>query len=318
MFTAKKILCVGMMTCDSYYYDVDPALLSLPNAVNGTVLMAAGGDATNVSIDLARLGHHACLIGLIGEDFHGDGIIKTACAAGVDTSHVIRRKDVTTTMTLILYTKDAKDASDRHCSRNAGGNAQLRREDITDDMLRDAAHLHYGSFGPLTALDGAGGADLLRRAHELGLSTSMDVKGLGRDFSRLEPMLPYVDLFMPNIDEVTDLTGLDDLEQIETFFLSRGVGTLCVKMAERGVFLSDGQERMTLPTLAAQEEIVDIMGAGDAFCAGFISARLCGMSLRECGTFASLASKQCLATAGASAWCVHAQQLEDQMHRMLK
>ena len=81
--TPKKVLCVGMMTCDSYYYDVDPLLLSLPNGTNSRVLMAAGGDATNVSIDLARMGHDSALIGLIGNDFHGDGIMKTVTSAGV-------------------------------------------------------------------------------------------------------------------------------------------------------------------------------------------------------------------------------------------
>lgn len=315
--TPKKVLCVGMMTCDSYYYDVDPLLLSLPNGTNSRVLMAAGGDATNVSIDLARMGHDSALIGLIGNDFHGDGIMKTVTSAGVNTDSVIRRDDVTTTMTLILYTRDAQNASDRHCSRNEGGNAQLCRSDITDDMLRGAAHLHYGSFGPLKSLDGEGGADLLARAQELGLSTSLDVKGLGRNNELLETMLPHVDLFMPNIDEVEDLIGLTDLHEIRAHYEKLGVGTLCVKMAERGVYITDFNEEVLLPTLARQEEIVDVMGAGDAFCAGFISARLARMPMKLCGTFASLASKRALVTAGASAWNAPLESLAEEAQRIL-
>ncbi|MBQ6476027.1 MAG: carbohydrate kinase family protein [Clostridia bacterium] len=300
--TAKKILCVGMMSCDSYYYDVDPELLSIPNGTNSIVRMTAGGDATNVAIDLARMGYHSCLIGMIGDDFHGDGMVKTAKEAGVDTSSVIRNPDVTSTMTLILYTRDAKNASDRHCSRNEGGNAALSEKDITDEMMDGAAHLHYGSFGPLKSLDGEGGARLLKRAKEAGLTTSLDVKGLGRDYSKLELMLPYVDFFMPNIDEVTDLTGLTDLVEIREFFKAKGVGLLCLKMAEKGVYITDFNEDILLPTMTSQEEIVEIMGAGDAFCAGFIVSSLMGLPLKERGVIASLCSRRCLLTAGASRW----------------
>ena len=186
----KKIICVGMLTCDSYYYDVDPDMLEKENNTCSDVKMSAGGDATNVSIDLARMGFHSCLAGLMGKDFHGDGIIKTVTEAGVDPSYIIRRDGVTTTMTMILYTKNAADASDRHCVRNEGGNALLSDADITDDMLRGADHLHYGSFGPLKSLDGESGARLLSRAKALGLTTSLDVKGTGRDYKKLEKMLP--------------------------------------------------------------------------------------------------------------------------------
>ena len=58
----KKVLCVGMMTCDSYYYDMDPDLFTKENGTNSEVRMSAGGDATNVSIDLARMGFHSCLV----------------------------------------------------------------------------------------------------------------------------------------------------------------------------------------------------------------------------------------------------------------
>jgi sugar/nucleoside kinase (ribokinase family) len=316
-FEQKKIVCVGMMTCDVYYYGLDPDTLNLANSATTRVVTAGGGDATNVCIDIAHVGYDALLVGLLCNDFFGDGLMKVTTNAGVDVSNIIRKDDVETTTTVIMYRSDAKDASDRHCVRNEGGNAKIAREDITDDMLMGADHLHYGSFGPLKSLDGAGGADLLKRAKELGLSTSLDVKGLGRDFSKLEVMLPYVDLFMPNLEEVADLTGLTDLQEIKAFFKSRGVGTMCIKMAEKGVFISDGERDVILSTLADPNQIVDVMGAGDAFCAGFISAFLQGLSLEECGTYASLASKHCLACQGASTWVVSKDDLYQQMKAIL-
>ena len=98
----KKAICVGMMTCDSYYYDVDTDFLEKENSTASHIRMSAGGDATNVSIDLARMGFHSCLMGLIGNDFHGDGLVKTVTEAGVDPSYIIRKPDVETTMTMIL------------------------------------------------------------------------------------------------------------------------------------------------------------------------------------------------------------------------
>ena len=316
MSISKKVICVGMMTCDSYYYDVDADFLTKENSTASRIRMSAGGDATNVSIDLARMGFHSCLMGLTGYDFHGDGIIKTVREAGVDTSYVIRKPEVETTMTMILYTENAVDASDRHCCRNEGGNALLSEEDITDEMLKGADHIHYGSFGPLKSLDGEGGARLLKRAKALGLTTSLDVKGLGRDFSKLEKMLPYVDYFMPNLGEVSDLTGLTEIEEIRDFFQEKGIGCLCMKMAEKGVYMTDFREEIVLPTLAKQEEIVDVMGAGDAFCAGFIAASLLGKNLREKGLMASLCSKHCLASYGASQWTVPAEELVLEMEQL--
>ena len=311
------VLCAGMMTCDSYYYDLSRDALALPNSVCTKVRMSAGGDATNVSIDLARMGIRTRIAGLIGEDFHGDGILKTVREAGVDTSFVTRRENVTTTMTLILYTDEAVDASDRHCIRNQGGNSLLTAEDVPEEAFDGADHLHYGSFGPLTSLDGESGAKLLARARAKGLTTSLDTKGLGRDLAKLELMLPYVDYFLPNIEEAADLTGLSEPSAIRDYFLSRGVGCLCLTMAEKGVYLADRKEEIHLPALIRdQSAIVDIMGAGDAFCAGMIAATLLGLPLRDKGLFASLCSKHALTSAGASAWITPADELLKELRQI--
>ena len=307
--SGKKILCVGMMTCDAYFYGIDRAFLEKEVSYNSGIKMTTGGDATNVSIDLAALGNDVKLMGCIGYDIPGEGLLKATTEAGVDNSLVVRRADTSTSTTLIVYTRGSKNSNDRHCSLYHGGNERLLQEDITDEILRSVDHMHYGSFGPMTAIDGENLKILFERAKSLGVSISMDIKGTGHDYSKLLPALPYVDLFMPNIGEYKDITGTDDLDEIKEFFRPYGFKIMAVKMADKGAFLTDFREDIMLPTLTKPEEIVDIMGAGDAFCAGLMTAWLDGRDLKECGIFGSMASKACLGTEGASTWRVSADEL---------
>ena len=312
----KKILCVGMMTCDVYFYGVSPDYFSREVSVNSGVRMMTGGDATNVSIDLAALGNDVKLMGCIGNDIQGDGLLKATAAAGVDNSCVVRRDGVSTSTTLIVYTEDSKDSGDRHCSLYHGGNEHLMQEDITDEILKSVTHMHYGSFGPMTAIDGPELKTLFARAKALGVTVSMDIKGMNHDFSKLMDALPYVDLFMPNIGEHRAITGTDDLEAIKAFYAPFRFAAMAVKMAEKGVFVTDFKEDIMLPTMTRQDEIVDIMGAGDAFCAGMMTAWLDGRDLYECGVLGSMASRACLMTEGASNWRAKADNLAREAVRM--
>ena len=312
----KKILCVGMMTCDAYFYGVSPAFFDCEVSVNGGVRMMTGGDATNVSIDLAALGNDVKLMGCIGYDIQGEGLLKATAEAGVDNSCVVRREGVSTSTTLIVYTQDSKSSNDRHCSLYHGGNEHLLQEDITDEILKSVSHLHYGSFGPMTAIDGPNLKTLFARAKALGVTISMDIKGPNHDFTKLMDALPYVDLFMPNIGEYRAIAGTDDLEGIKAFFEPFHFAMMAVKMADKGVFLTDFSRDIMLPTQTKQEEIVDIMGAGDAFCAGMMTAWLDGRDLYECGVLGSMASRACLMTEGASNWRITADDLAKEAVRM--
>ena len=308
----KKILCVGMMTCDSYYYGIDPKYMEKEVAYNTDVKLMAGGDATNVSIDLAALGNDVKIMGCIGNDIHGEGLLGVIARGGVDTSFVRRDENIATSMTLILYTRDCKDSNDRHCSLFHGGNEHLRQEDITDEMLDSVDHLHYGSFGPMTEIDKHGLCTLFERAKAHGCTISMDIKGVGHDYTTLFPALHYVDIFMPNIGEYKDIAGTDDVQEIKEFFRPYNISVLAIKMAEKGVFLTNYKEDIELPTLTRSDEIVDIMGAGDAFCSGLMTAFLDGRDLRECGIMGSMASRHCLQTPGASTWRATADQLAEE------
>ena len=110
----------------------------------------------------------------------------------------------------------------------------------------------------------------------------------------LMPILPFVDVFMPNIEEATILTGETDPGRQAELFLRAGCNIAIITRGEHGAFLMSTQETLAAPSFPI--EVVDVSGAGDAFVAGFIVGLLEQWTLSDSLRFASLI--------GASA-CTH-------------
>jgi sugar/nucleoside kinase (ribokinase family) len=131
--------------------------------------------------------------------------------------------------------------------------------------------------------DGAPAAELLHFAKESGVVTSMDVLGVRHPdpLPVLEPALPYLDYFMPNLAEARRICGIADPLLAARFFVERGAGACVVKMDERGSVIVSREVEIRLP--AFHVPVVDTTGCGDAYCAGFIVALSMGWDLERAG-----------------------------------
>jgi sugar/nucleoside kinase (ribokinase family) len=185
----------------------------------------------------------------------------------------------------------------------AGATGLLVPDDVSDEVMKTAKHLHLGSIGPVTAMNGENAAILLKRAQAHGLTTSIDISLPWGQWEDIKEALHYCDFFMPNIDEIDMMVGLRDIEAIKTFFKPFGIQVLVIKQGENGVFLTDFSKDIELPTFLVGE-LVDTLGAGDAFCTGFITAYHNGLSLRDCAIYANTCSAICLKKYGASTWAI--------------
>jgi len=248
------------------------------------IRLTVAGTAAGTSVDLAKLGTSVLAMGAIGEDAAGNFIVDTMGRHGIDTSGLTRKPGVQTSATMLPI----RPNGERPALHVLGANAELTLDDIGWDAIAAARHLHFGGTYLMPKLDGSPTAEVLRFAKERGVTVTLDLIAIDRPdlLAVIEPALPYVDYFMPGLDEARMICGLQDRGDVIRFFLDRGVGHTVFKMGGEGssiaTFGPGGQvEETRLP--AFETTVVDSTGCGDSYCAGFIVGLLNGWSLEDAG-----------------------------------
>ncbi len=116
--------------------------------------------------------------------------------------------------------------------------------------------------------------------------------------SSIEECLPYIDYFIPSIDEAKKISAKETPEDIAEFFLSYNINTVVLKMGGQGSFAMDAKEQVYMP--AFKINVKDTTGAGDAFAGGFLAGIAKELGIRESLTLGNAAGALCVAEFGAS------------------
>ena len=103
-----------------------------------------GGAPCNVLAMLNKAGRKTAFIGKVGQDLFGNKLKATLDEVGIDTSNLIIDEDARTTLAFVETFSDG----DRDFSfyRNPGADMMLRKEDLHEDLIRDAKIFHYGTL----------------------------------------------------------------------------------------------------------------------------------------------------------------------------
>jgi sugar/nucleoside kinase (ribokinase family) len=252
--------------------DVEPAFGQVEKLVESATLVI-GSSSAIFACGAARLGLKVAFIGVCGQDLFGQFMLDQLDAAAVDVSHVIRRAEGQTGLSVILA---KPGAGDRAILTHPGCIPDLRSEFVADELLQDCRHLHVASYFLQTALQ-PGLADLFLRAHARGLTTSLDPNwdpaGKWQGFGEL---LRSTDVFLPNEKEALAVSGAPTVEEALKA-LTRKCRLVGIKCGERGAFA--GQGEATASARALPVRVVDTVGAGDTFDAGFLYGWLNGWTL---------------------------------------
>jgi sugar/nucleoside kinase (ribokinase family) len=256
--------------------------------------LVLGGSSGITAFNLARLGTRVGIVSVIGKDSFGQFVEERLGAAGVQME-ALRRHATEKTGITIWHSKNQKRAAVTY----PGTIAMLRAEDISDDYLRGARHLHIGHYFLLTELH-KDAARLFRKAKQLGLTTSVDCNYDPTEHwdSGIRDVLRYTDIFFPNEDESRFLTGKKSASGAARE-LGKLAGTVVVKLGVRGALVYARGESFRVPAVKAR--VVDTTGAGDSFDAGFLSRFLRGGSLRECARAGASAGARCVTRVGGTA-----------------
>jgi len=212
-------------------------------------------------------------IGLCGDDLFGHFMLEEMRSHTVNVDHVIIHPGGSTGLSVILAR-----GTDRAILTHPGLIPSLRAQDISDALLRQARHLHVASYFLQTGLH-LGLSDLFRRTHSLGLTTSLDTNyDPTEQWSGVKELLGFTDVFLPNDVEACSLTGALSVDAAVEILAGR-VPTLAIKLGAAGALgVKDGQ-KVLVPSIAA--EVVDTVGAGDSFDAGFLYGYIHGWELER-------------------------------------
>jgi sugar/nucleoside kinase (ribokinase family) len=252
--------------------DVEPAFGQVEKLVDSAAL-AVGSSSAIFSCGAARLGLSTAFIGKCGDDLFGRYMLDEMQKRGVNIENVIILPGQATGMCVIL-----NRVVDRAIMTYLGLIPALEAGEVSDELLQQARHLHVASYFLQTALQ-PGLPGLFKRAHHLGLTTSLDTNyDPSEEWRGFDELLGVTDIFLPNEAEACSLTGAGTPDAAASR-LSERVKILAVKLGAQGALGVAGGKKVQVASIPV--EVVDTVGAGDGFDAGFIYGYLQGWPLER-------------------------------------
>lgn len=294
---SMNIICVGEMLIDLIAHPVEQ--VSFQNDVSQieNIQITVGGDASNNAVNLSKLGHHVTYMGRIGYGDTGDLVIARVKKHGINMDHVVRSETAEQGKSLILVNQQGA----RTFLQNAGTSAEFCFEDCDLALLDDADILQIAGAFHMPRFDGTGSAKLLKIAQEKGVITSMDVTTdrTGRWKGVLDVCYPYLDYFLPSIEQAVKMSGMEEPAEIADFFLDQGVKNVVIKLGEKGSYFKNRNTAFYAGTYG-NLRVVETTGAGDAFCAGFLTGVGLKASPRTCVAMGTACSAFVIQAIGAT------------------
>jgi len=236
-----------------------------------------GGSACIFACQCAKLGLSVTGTGVAGTDSFGAFMFDCLTRGGVDTAH-IRTETDKTALTLCLN----KTGGDRGMLTYMGAMDTIQAAWL-EELLPQTRHLHICSYYILKNLQ-AGYPAILQKAKSLGTTVSLDTNWDPEEKwdGGIRDILQYVDVFLPNENELMSITGKDNVQDALRY-AGGFVPVIAVKCGAKGAY---AYCQGTIYKCAAMEiEVADTVGAGDSFNGGFIYGYLNGYSVEECLKF---------------------------------
>jgi 2-dehydro-3-deoxygluconokinase len=244
-----------------------------------------GGAESNVAVALARLGHHASWTSRLGNDEFGLYIRNYLRGEGVDTSNVGFDNDHPTA----VFFKESRPARESavYYYRQGSAASKMCPQDIQEEWIAGAKYLHLTGITPAlseSCKEAMFYSINLAKKHgvKIVFDPNIRLKLWTKEEARLtiNDIAERCDIILPGLEEGELLTGEKDPAKIAHFFLEKGVDLVVVKTGEKGAYYASHNEEGIVPGKKV-DKVIDPIGAGDGFAAGFLSGLLRGWSIRS-------------------------------------
>lgn len=234
------------------------------------------GAESNVAIGLARLGHRVAFYGRVGDDVFGERIRRELRGEGVDVSALVTDDERETGL---LFRDTVQGSPLTVVYRRTGSAATaLIPEDLPSGAIRSARVLHVtGITAALSDTTYEATLAAMTMAQNAGVQVSFD-PNLRLRLASVDRWREIVEAMSRHCDVV--LSGADEAQLIcpeqapVVWFGERGVGTVVIKHGAQGATEHDIAAKRSWHAAARSVPMVDPVGAGDAFDAGWLSGRL--------------------------------------------
>lgn len=241
--------------------DVTPEFGQVEKLIDDAIL-TIGSSSAIFACGAARLGLKVAFIGVCGEDVFGHFMLDKMTKLGVDVGNAIVRRDGQTGLSVIL-----NNQADRAILTYPGLIAELDATDINDALLMQSRHLHVASYFLQTKLQ-PDLPKLFYRARSFGLTTSLDTNyDPSEKWMGFDELLAVTNVFLPNEKEALSLSGESHIH-LAADKLGSKVETVAIKMGAEGALGVHNGKKCRVASIPVN--VVDTVGAGDSFDAGFL------------------------------------------------
>jgi D-glycero-alpha-D-manno-heptose-7-phosphate kinase len=293
----------------------------------GPAIFSTGGPVSNTGLVLHRLGIPTTLVAKTGKDLFGSAVRQIAAEFGTDLARGIAMDEQAATSYTVIVSPPDLDRLFLHCP---GANDSFDSRDVPVDQVAKVDLFHFGYPPVMKRIyqnDGAELVKIFQAVKATGATTSLDLcmpdpadeSGHTNWRAILQAVLPYVDIFLPSLDEILFMLNRDLFEQ--TFrgdalrkvilanpqlvsqlayeLIDMGAKVVMLKLGDCGAYLrtasreameSLGRAAPADPGEWANREawapcfkvnLVGTTGSGDSTIAGFLSGLLRGMTLEQ-------------------------------------
>jgi 5-dehydro-2-deoxygluconokinase len=276
---APEVLAIGRSGVDVYPLQTGVGLEDVE-----TFGKYLGGSAANVAVAAARLGHAVALVTGVGDDPFGRFVRRALRELGVDDRHVVvDLRDPTPVTFCEVFPPD--DFPLYFYRRPTAPDLQVRPDDLDLDAVRGAALLWTTVTGlsqePSRAAHHAAWEARARRPHTVLDLDYRPVFWSTREeaAAQVRAALPFVTVAVGNREECEVAVGETDPDRAADALLDAGVQLAVVKQGPRGVLGKTRTERVEVPPTPV--DVVNGLGAGDAFGGSLIDGLLRGLPLEQ-------------------------------------
>ncbi len=288
MTAGLDVLTVGRICVDVYPQQTGVGLAEVE-----TFGKYLGGSATNVAVAAARYGRSSAVVTATGDDPFGRWIHQALAGFGVDDRWVATVPDLLTQVTFCEIFPPDDFPLYFYGRTPTAADLQIRVDDLDLDAVRAARVFWVTGTGMcqepsrathLAALEARG-----RSPHTV---VDLDYRPMfweSREVARAQiaRLLPYATVAVGNLDECETAVGESDPHRAAAALLDAGVELAVVKQGPRGVLARTADQ--TLEVAPFPTEVVNGLGAGDAFGGALCHGLLAGWPLQEIVEFANVA-----------------------------
>lgn len=245
------------------------------------------GSETNVAIGVTRLGHKVGWISKVGNDEFGKALLMHLKGEGIDISHV---KEVEANPTGLMFKEFLRENQMRvtYYRKNSAAST-LQPSDIDESYLASASYMFISGITPALShkcKETVFHAMQLAKKNNVQIVFDPNLRrtlwGEAEARDTLLEMAKYADIILPGISEGEFLFETKDEQEIGSRFLELGAKKVVIKLGDKGaVYFSNSHSKANYVEGYKVNRVIDPIGAGDAFAAGFLTGVIEKLSIHE-------------------------------------